>query len=503
MSDERRDEETGRALGRAIETQSIRPTPYASSRLAQKVDRPAGRGWTYALPMAAALALFIAMGAFFFSRGPSGVATPNASQTPSVTSTPGPSVAPTTAPASAAPQPTLVYFARDGLPPVAGVVSAAGGANTGRPEDGILTRLSALFNARPNESPAGTFNAAALSATSRTTSVSARVDGDLATVEIGITGGWPARGAAQSLALLQQLVYTITEQPGIRRAMIKDQGKQTATIDQLVVDKPLTREDVLGYGAKSREISTVGEKLAADIVDWRASVDDVTPGLGRFVVELRPTAQAAPGYFAPIFTAKLEVARNANDQEPGKYVLRLELPDVNWVQTPGEAFKCCQVKAVNKTPIRQISAYPLGTGNGRPGVGFGIELDDARPWRVFVMASPPRVVVDIGGHPDAVSDDIAVYAPRPGAEVARTFAVSGVSVTYEATVTWRLRDSNNRVVASGFTTSAGGSGPQWGTFQINVTAPASVSGNVTMEVLWGSPRDGSDMGLVAIPLRIR
>jgi hypothetical protein len=501
MTDERRDEETGRALGRAIESQSIRATPYASSRLAQKVDRPAGRGWTYVLPMAAALALFVAMGAFFFSRGPQGVATPNASATPSVTATTGPSGAPTDAPASAAPQPTLVYFARDRLPPVAGVVSAAGGPNTGRPEDGILTRLSALFNARTNEAPPGTFNAAALSATSRTTSVSARVDGDLATVEIGITGGWPARGAAQSQALLQQLVYTITEQPGIRRAMIKDQGKQTATIDQLVVDKPLTREDVLGYDVKSPEISADGE-LAADVVDWRASVDDVTPGLGRFVVELRPTGQNPP-FSVPPFTAKLEAARNANDQEPGKYVLRLELPDAYWPQGTGEAFKCCQVKAVGKTPIRQVSAYPLGAGNGRPGVGFGIELDDARPWRVFVMDSPLRVVVDIGGHPDAVSDDIAVYSPRPGTEVARTFSVSGVSRTFESTVTWRLRDSSNRVVANGFTTSQNGSGPQWGTFQFSVTAPATVSGNVTLEVLWGSPRDGSDMGLVAIPLQIR
>jgi hypothetical protein len=503
MTDERRDEETGRALGRAIEAQTVPSTPYAASRLAQRIDRPAGRGWTYALPMAAALALFVAMGAFFASRGPQGgVATPNASATPSVTATTGPSVAPTDAPASAAPQPTLVYFARDGLPPIAATVNAAGGPSTGGPDHRIGTRLNALLYARPDEVPAGAINAAALAAAqSRTTTISVSVAGDVATVEIGLSGGWAARGAAQSQALLQQLVYTITEEPGIRRAMIKDQGKQTATIDQLVVDKPLSREDVLGYDVKSPEINFLGE-LAADVVDWRASVDDVTPGLGRFVVELRRTGQSPP-FSAPAFVAKLEAARNANDQEPGKYVLRLELPDVNWVQTSGEAFKCCQVKAVNKTPIRQVSAYPLGTGSGRPGVGFGIELDDARPWRVFLMESPLRVVVDIGGHPAAVSDDIAVYAPRPGADVARTFSVSGVSRTFEATVTWRLRDSSNRVVANGFTTSAGGSGPQWGTFQISVTAPATVSGNVTLEVLWGSPRDGSDMGLVAIPLQIR
>jgi hypothetical protein len=36
-----------------------------------------------------------------------------------------------------------------------------------------------------------------------------------------------------------------------------------------------------------------------------------------------------------------------------------------------------------------------------------------------------------------------------------------------------------------------------------VTLPASVSGNVTLEVLESSPKDGSDIKVIRIPLTVR
>lgn len=504
MSDERRDDETGRALGRAIESQTVRETPYAASRLARRIERPAGRGWTYALPIAAALALFVAMGAFFATRGPqAGVATPDTSPSPmaAATSGPAPTPTPTSGPTAMATEPALVYFARDGLPPVGAPVPAAAPFRTLPATERISARIRALWDApAPPTGRLGNVFGPHVGGSSLR-SVTTTIAGETATVIID-AGTWDSLSSAETIALAQQLVYTITEEPGIRRAAVREPGKDHTVVGTGIWKDPQSREDVMGYRVRGSEITAGDRALAADIVDWRASVDDVTPGLGRFVVELKPTGQASPG-FTPNFTAKLEAGRNANDQEPGKYVLRLELPDAYWPQAQGEAFHCCPLKIVGRTPVRQVAAYPLGATGGRPGVGFGIELDDARPWRVFVMDSPLRVVVDIGGHPDAVSADIAVYAPRPADEVARTFTVSGVSRTFESNVNWRLRDSNDRVVANGFTTSLGGSGPRWGTFQMSVTAPATVGGNVTLEVLWGSPRDGSDVGLVRIPLRIR
>ena len=59
-----RDQDTlGRALGRAIDTQRVRETPFAASRLAQRLAPPTKRGFTLQLAIAAALILVGAGGA--------------------------------------------------------------------------------------------------------------------------------------------------------------------------------------------------------------------------------------------------------------------------------------------------------------------------------------------------------------------------------------------------------------------------------------------------------
>jgi hypothetical protein len=121
---------------------------------------------------------------------------------------------------------------------------------------------------------------------------------------------------------------------------------------------------------------------------------------------------------------------------------------------------------------------------------------------VLVLNNPERIVVDFGGYPGAISDTVAVYSPKPG-DSGRQFTVSGVSRTFEATTLWRVVDSAGREVASGFTTASRGTSAVWGTFQVSVQLPATVTGNVTLEVFWASPRDGADTGLVQVPLTVR
>jgi hypothetical protein len=456
---------------------------------------------------AAAIVLALGLGMWFTrptdDRGPVGAS---------------PTTPPSASPATATSSPqavdpnrdrVFVYFARDGLPPTGTNVGTAVSGGAARPEDRIGSRISTLRNnVEASEIPPGATNPMAKVAPAQgggsTFGVTVRpLQGDLATVEFDIPTGWGARGSAESLALLQQLVYTITEEPGIRRALIAEKGKPNAVIDQLVIDKPLSREDVFGYAsaATPQSIEDAGDGTIADIVDWRASVDDVTPGLGRFVVELRPTGSTAPRPY-PRFTARLEQA--PNQDHPGKWVIWLDLPDAIWVQPAGEAFHCCPGKTVGKTPIREVSARPItASQDGRHrGVVFGMYLDDARPWRVAILHNPLRVVVDVGGRPQATSDSVAVYSPRPG-ETGRTVTISGFARAYEANVAWRIKDSAGRKVAEGFTMTNIGTSAVWGSFQTTATIPANVSGNVTLEVTGNTGREGADMGLVQVPLTVR
>ena len=363
MSDQRPDDETlGRALGRAVETQSVRETPYSGSRLAARIDRPARRGWTYALPAIAALALFVAMGAFFAGRGPFGVANPDPSASPDATARATPDASPTA-------------------------------------------------SARPSSSPTAT----------------------------------PA------------LAYSVP-------------AEKTVTID--------------------------GEQRAATATTT-VSNEVVAPALGRLAIELQPTTPVPSGFWSP--SVKAEHVPTIPPSE-SKWALAVTLLGVTDPRA-GSLVGAGSLSQVEGSPIRALRVRREASG-----VTYELYLDDARPWRIGLQRGingAMIVLVDIGGHPSAITTGTAVYTPVAGATVGRSVTVSGLARAFEATVSWRVRDSAGRQVAEGFSNASIGTSPYYGTFEFTAQIPASVSGNVTLDVFQASPRDGSDTSKVSIPLQVR
>ena len=52
-------------------------------------------------------------------------------------------------------------------------------------------------------------------------------------------------------------------------------------------------------------------------------------------------------------------------------------------------------------------------------------------------------------------------------------------------------------------TASLGSSAVWGTFDTRISLPASVRGNLTLELFESSPKDGTAQGIVQIPLAVR
>jgi hypothetical protein len=84
-----------------------------------------------------------------------------------------------------------------------------------------------------------------------------------------------------------------------------------------------------------------------------------------------------------------------------------------------------------------------------------------------------------------------VTGPAAGADVGRTFAVTGVATVFEATVTWAVtRPGATTPLAHGFVTASRGA-PDRGDFTVNVTLPATVHGDVVFTAWESSADDGS------------
>lgn len=137
----------------------------------------------------------------------------------------------------------VVYVARAGQTPLAVPVTGAGAGSSSA--DRVYWRLRALPKA---PAPSGSVNFAALSGASL---IAVTVEGDgSVTLEYRLTGGTWGFWSQQDLRLLmQQIVFTATEEPGVDTVILKRFGGEVVPIrpDEVwTFQVAMSREDALG-----------------------------------------------------------------------------------------------------------------------------------------------------------------------------------------------------------------------------------------------------------------
>jgi len=140
------------------------------------------------------------------------------------------------------PDHTVAYYARDEGGPVAVFLEGAGRGAT--PEERVTSRLVAL-----ESGPAQTGDAFNVVASMKARLQSVAISGDLVTIDYLVPkDDWGVNGSASLRALVQQLVFTASEEPGTVRVLITQNGGLEAVIggEGLVVDRPQTRRGLLG-----------------------------------------------------------------------------------------------------------------------------------------------------------------------------------------------------------------------------------------------------------------
>ncbi|NLU50649.1 MAG: spore gernimation protein [Syntrophomonadaceae bacterium] len=95
---------------------------------------------------------------------------------------------------------------------------------------------------------------------------------------------------------------------------------------------------------------------------------------------------------------------------------------------------------------------------------------------------------------------IWVTSPRPGAKVTSPLQVTGTARVFEAAVNIRLLTREGEKLAETFTTATAGA-PERGFFETTLEFTKPVSDQGYLEVLWHSPKDGSELDKVRVPVK--
>ncbi len=402
----------------------------------------------------------------------------------SATATPTP--IPTATPALASPGATpglrgildhdLIYAARVDLPPIGRHVDGVGTGAT--MEARIRSRVEALdpVNVHVN---------------------TVAIQGDLTTVDLALAGRWNAPATDQTTGLVQQLVYTATEEPSIRRVAFTQNGARLTGLGAISSGASLSREQVSGYGDADRSsVSLQGDATGPLDLVPRWTVEETAPALARLTVETGVVSGPIPGAL-PSLVAEVRPNDEAVEPDLAKWVLRLRVIGARPLLSVGsQSGTNVETRKVDKTPLRSVRTT---RSSSTTAVDFELGLDDLRPWRVAVAFSPVRIFVDVGGPPATISGPNAVYTPLPDAHVDRVVKVSGVASATEANVRLRVRDGRGAVVLSTFTTASHCCNPG-GTFDTTLQLPPSLSGAASVEVFEESQRDGSDVNLIRVPI---
>jgi len=99
-----------------------------------------------------------------------------------------------------------------------------------------------------------------------------------------------------------------------------------------------------------------------------------------------------------------------------------------------------------------------------------------------------------------VSPAIFLESVAPGDAVSSPVKVAGTANTFEATVRIRVVGADGRVLADTFTTATSGSGTR-GTFQTTVAFDKGSNTSAKVVVFEDSPKDGSMVNVVEVPVR--
>lgn len=98
-------------------------------------------------------------------------------------------------------------------------------------------------------------------------------------------------------------------------------------------------------------------------------------------------------------------------------------------------------------------------------------------------------------------NNIKVFSPKPNDEIGPELIIKGEARVFENQFAWRVRDTDGAILATGSGYANAPDVGQFGAFTISAAYKKPTGQTGTVEVFNYSPKDGSEVDLVQIPVR--
>ncbi|NPV71697.1 MAG: hypothetical protein HPY55_13815 [Firmicutes bacterium] len=342
-------------------------------------------------------------------------------------------------------------------------------------------------------------------------------------------------GSSGEALLIDSIVLTLAEFPGVKRVQILVEGKQPGSIGgHIEITGPISTEnayqrsrfmgfaDAAGHWAEGEITALYAAGILAGFPGGGFRPED-TVTRAQFVkmavkaagIE-EPRGGAAPGGASGVMVGFTDVPAGA------WYWSYLEASVGHGIVVPGDyggvfgadtpitrrevAIMLVRARELEQQAAdRRGASLPFADTTSQPDWAKGylaVALEQGlikgypggtfRPYGHLTRAEAAAVIsrfMGLGG------PNVFLLAPAGGSRVKDRVLVFGVARVFEAAMEVRLKDGD-RVVRQVFTTATEGA-PGWGAYAAILNIPSGASGTLTVEALTHSPKDGSEQDVIS------
>lgn len=101
------------------------------------------------------------------------------------------------------------------------------------------------------------------------------------------------------------------------------------------------------------------------------------------------------------------------------------------------------------------------------------------------------------------SGNIIVSSPKPAEKISSPLVLEGEARVFENVVDYRLRDTNGNILVEGFASAQSPDIGEFGPFRAEIEFPKPEGELGILEVFSTSPKDGSEINKVIIPIKFK